>query len=151
MFAKPKRRWFRFSLRTLFAFTTVVAISCGWFESQVSVVHQRKQLLSKLNSTVNGLPTYETTIMGDKSLVLQGEVATPVEYQLSWIRQALGDKLIPLICLPTNLPSDMIEEFRKTFPESIISQMPPRTSGIIYARPVPGKHFEKHGDKWTTK
>ncbi len=58
--------------------------------------------------------------MNDSAIVLQGEVAIPSEYQLSWIRQAFGDKLIPLICLPTNMPRDMLEEFRKTFPESIV-------------------------------
>ena len=30
---KPKRRWFRFSLRTLFVLVTIIGVGAGWVAS----------------------------------------------------------------------------------------------------------------------
>jgi hypothetical protein len=43
----PPRRWFRFSLRTMFVGVTVLAVWLGW---HASIVHQRKLMRSKLES-----------------------------------------------------------------------------------------------------
>ena len=43
----PKRRWFRFSLRMLFAAVTVLAIWLGW---QVRWIHQRDEFQAWLKS-----------------------------------------------------------------------------------------------------
>ena len=79
---KPKRRWFRFSLRTLFVLMTVIGV---WLGYQASSVRQRKQLLSRLDSVVHGLPTYKTVNRNGQQFVLNGDFATPADLQLSWI------------------------------------------------------------------
>jgi hypothetical protein len=146
---KPKRRWFRFSLRTLFVLVTVL---CLWLAYQMSFVHQRKRLLSRLDSVVPGrYPTYETAIRNGEPCVLVGEVVTPSECQLSWIRKAFGDKLVPVIFLPKSISADEVKEFRTAFPESIVSQMPDEITASNTVRPAPGKHFEKLGDSYTVK
>ena len=43
--AKP-RRWFRFSLRTLFVAMTVLGILGGWLAWQIRAVHERDKLIS---------------------------------------------------------------------------------------------------------
>jgi hypothetical protein len=40
---KPKRRWFRFSLRTLFVLVTVIGVAAGWLANQLNWIRQRHQ------------------------------------------------------------------------------------------------------------
>jgi hypothetical protein len=44
---KPKRRWFRFSLRTLFVLVTVVGVVAGWVAYQLNWIRQRHIFFSK--------------------------------------------------------------------------------------------------------
>src|SRR5262245_14455321 len=43
---KPKRRWFRFSLRTLFVGVTVIGIAAGWVVYQLNWIRQRHAFLN---------------------------------------------------------------------------------------------------------
>ena len=47
MTAPPKRRWFSFSLRTMFALVTVFGVYLGW---QLRIVRERKAVLVELQS-----------------------------------------------------------------------------------------------------
>ena len=38
---KPKRRWFRFSLRTLFVLVTIIGIAAGWVTYQLNWIRER--------------------------------------------------------------------------------------------------------------
>jgi len=144
--AKPKRRWFRFSRRTLFVLVTVF---CVWLGNQVSSDHQRKQLLSRLDSAVHGFPTYKTVNKNDQPFVLNGDFATPAELQPSWIRRAFGDQFIPIICLPESMSPEEVGEFKSSFPESIISQFPIHFHYGHFVAPAPRKHFARLGDSFT--
>ena len=42
---KPKRRWFRFSLRTLFVLVTIIGVAAGWVEQQLNWIRQRHTFL----------------------------------------------------------------------------------------------------------
>ena len=42
---KPKRRRFRFSLRTLFILVTIAGVATGWVEKQLNSIHQRHAFL----------------------------------------------------------------------------------------------------------
>ena len=45
----PKRRWFRFRLRTLFVVVTVLALACGWFGYELNWLRQRRRVISQPN------------------------------------------------------------------------------------------------------
>jgi hypothetical protein len=68
---KPKRRRFHFSLRTLFAITTLIAIYLGW---QASIVHERKALLAEGRERRLWIAAFDAprwsvrTLMGDQSV-----------------------------------------------------------------------------------
>jgi hypothetical protein len=146
---KPKRRWFRFSLRTLFVFVT---IACIWLGSQASTVYHRRQLLSRLDSVVlRGFPTYKTIMFHGNPCRIEGEVMTAEEYQLPWIRRAFGDKLVPIIGLPERMSPEEVKEFKTAFPESLISQISNGNGLMGTIHTVAGKHFERLGDSITIK
>ena len=60
--AKP-RRWFRFSLRTLFVVVTIV---CVWVAFQVSWIRQRQKLLAEDQAISNVLTNYVSGVTSDE-------------------------------------------------------------------------------------
>ena len=149
---KPKRRWFRFSLRTLFIFVTIV---CIWLGFQVSTVYHRKRLLSRLDPAVGRYPTFKTVMRRDEfgigPAVLEGEFSMDGDYQPSWIRRALGDHFVSVILLPESMTPEEVRSYRDAFPESIISQMSKEIGSSSTVRPAPGRHFEKLNNSFTIK
>ena len=49
---KPKRRWFRFSLRTLFVLVTIAGLAAGWVLHQLNWLEQRREF------TKHGFPGF---------------------------------------------------------------------------------------------
>jgi hypothetical protein len=50
---KPKRRWFRFSLRTLFVMVTVVCALSGWYVNRLRIIElEREKLAGRWQVTV---------------------------------------------------------------------------------------------------
>src|SRR5437870_1822669 len=47
MDSKPKRRWLRYSLRTLLVFVTLTSAGFGWFGWQLRIVHARLTFLQR--------------------------------------------------------------------------------------------------------
>src|SRR5262245_36119166 len=43
-----KRRWFRFSLKTLFALVTVLGILCGWFAINIGEARHQKRIVEQI-------------------------------------------------------------------------------------------------------
>jgi hypothetical protein len=153
MIAIPKRRWFRFSLRTMFIFVTIIDV---WLGFQVSTVYHRKRLLSRLDPAVGRYPTFKTVMrrddeFGNGPAVLEGEFSMDGEHQPSWIRRALGDHFVPVILLPESMTPEEVRAYRDAFPESIISQISTEIGYSSTVRPAPGHHFEKLNDGFTIK
>ena len=46
----PKRRWFQWSLRTLFVVVTVAGVSIGWFRWNAIQVRERKEFITHLKA-----------------------------------------------------------------------------------------------------
>jgi hypothetical protein len=149
---KPKRGWFRFSLRTMFVLVTIIGV---WLGFQVSTVYHRKRLLSRLDPAVGRYPTFRTVMRRDEfgygPAVLEGEISMDGEHQPSWIRRALGDHFVPVILLPDSGTPEEVMAYRDAFPESMISQMPTEIGSSSTVRPAPGHHFEKLNDSFTIK
>ena len=45
---KPKRRWFQYSLRTLFIITTLVAIACSWYVCEMQKAAKRRAAIAEI-------------------------------------------------------------------------------------------------------
>jgi hypothetical protein len=109
----PKRRRFRFSMRTMIVAFTVIAVWLCW---NVRVVQQRKELWASLTS--QGL--VETHIVARTSGVMRWVSYPPssrgILPDLSLIRQVLGDELRPSIVYSGSDP----ELVHSVFPEAVI-------------------------------
>jgi hypothetical protein len=44
---RPKRRWFRFSLRTLFLLVTIVGVGVSWVVHQLNWIRERHEFLNR--------------------------------------------------------------------------------------------------------
>ncbi len=53
MTTTPKRRWFAYSLRTLFVVVTVFGLAVGWFIYQLNWIRQRREAMDKYSQTYN--------------------------------------------------------------------------------------------------
>jgi hypothetical protein len=97
---KPKRRWFQFSLRTMFVVITAFGVWLGW---QFHVIQNRKALIKHLESN-GGTIGYS----GD----------SPLQPKISWFRQLLGDRAVQFISLGnSDAPSEPV---KAVFPEADI-------------------------------
>jgi len=129
---RPKRRWLRFSLRTMLVMFTVVAVWLGW---NARLVHQRQKLLHSLpaqhiasdfvSDKERLWPTRETEYFTDDALTRRDpamrarhrryEPTAP--YRLSRVRKWLGDELRIFIAYH---PGPNLERTRHLFPEAIV-------------------------------
>jgi hypothetical protein len=117
------RRWFRFSLRTLFMVVTVFGCWLGW---QVSIVRERKSLLRSLESRASDsydpytlIFTYPRSVDGSR---LRSKIKwLPKEGSIPWFRRLLGDEPVGSLGLPSDMPEQERRHIRQAFPEAIIS------------------------------
>src|SRR6185295_19980991 len=92
----PRRRWFRFSLRTLLVVVTLLCVWLGW---QIHAVRQRSAIIAELRATgVYGLPVWtpkygwfnpviDHIFSGEESLVREGQKPSRPD----WVRKLFGD------------------------------------------------------------
>jgi hypothetical protein len=105
----PNRRWFRFSLRTLFLLMTVFGIWLGW---QVRVVHARKALLQEARA-------YEGK--WSASSYYREWCGTCAKFQeqrrsISWLRTLLGDVKIGHVQVAQDTPQQLVDRLYESFP-----------------------------------
>jgi hypothetical protein len=116
---KPtKRRWFRFSLRTLFVLVTVLCVWLGW---QVHLVKQRRAFLHWVDARGGWalLPTQQ-----DSSMIPP------------W-RRWLGDVAIDGIAFPSDVDQETYVYARRVFPESKTNVILANSTGLGRGRPGP--------------
>jgi len=77
----PKRRWFRFSLRTLFV---VVTVFCLWLGYHVNWMQQRRALLNKQSVTVSFAPARRPPSFGLWLLGERGATGVFLQYN-GWV------------------------------------------------------------------
>jgi hypothetical protein len=104
---KPKRRWRRFSIRTLLVAVTIVCLWLGW---QVNTVWQRRGLLD-LVSERGGAYLF----VADSNPF---EAADRAPLDLSYMQNKLGDQLVRWIEVPDDFPERDRQRIRRAFPEA---------------------------------
>ena len=112
---KPKRRWFRFSLRTLLVVVFVVSIPLAWVAYQLNWVRERHKFLRMLAVDAK-----------ERSSFLRSEVPhlyPQPKRTLPIVARIIGEQPYSLIILPQSYSQILIEEARSLFPESIIDQV----------------------------
>jgi hypothetical protein len=59
----PRRRWFRWSLRTMFVVVTAAAFLCGWVVYQLNWIRQRRDYLSRSQEWAESLGLHRQIVM----------------------------------------------------------------------------------------
>ncbi len=67
---KPKRRWFRFSLWTLFVLVTIIGVGAGWVLYQLNWIRQRHELIAACGHQ----PMIAMFYNGETSVVSNGAI-----------------------------------------------------------------------------
>ena len=129
MIAKPKRRWFRFSLRTLFVLVTVL---CVWLGYQVNLVSQRRDFVRMLEQS----PVYPTKkgrwaprewhpYDSVAVAIRMTQLGSKPPQSIPWVRLVLGDETYWELVLPDTYEQAMVDKANKLFPEASIWQLTP--------------------------
>ena len=104
MTAPPKRRWFRFSLRTMFVLVTVFAIWLGW---NVRQVRQRAEVVSQVEA--NGGWVLRTS---------PGLMATSGNLPFSW--WLVGARPVYTVSLDRDYEPAKQARIEQLFPEAFV-------------------------------
>ena len=120
MINRPKRRWFRFSLRTLFVVVTVFCVWLGWLGWQWRIVQEResasywlRERLGDVWRTPGGYVTAQRPSMERN----YNESLVP-----SRLRTMLGDQIAWVLELPPTLSESERERMLELYPEAEVLQ-----------------------------
>jgi hypothetical protein len=128
----PKRRWFRFSLRTLFVVVTV--LGC-WLGYELNWVRERRLFIA---DEISARQRHPTSYTWDAIVMNVRKTPTPKAPGRLW---AFGEAGHPNICVLieaesvehlTNRDQDRVQKARKLFPEASIS--------MVHVWDRPGRH-----------
>ena len=97
----PHRRWFRFSLRTLFVLMTVLGAGLGWLGVQLKWIRDRHQALEKWDNDQHVVNAYEPL----------SDVEAP------WSLRLFGEFGVDGITVEQN----QVSEYQKLFPEAEVA------------------------------
>ena len=114
---KPRRRWFRFNLRTMFMLVTLFSV---WLGRETWVVRERLAMRKWLDEIGgHAYPTIKVPKYNSlKPLYLETINTLPF-----W-RRWLGDESLGVVSLPAR--SEHVEQISRLFPEAKIVNLAPR-------------------------
>jgi len=118
---KPRRRWFNFSLRTLFI---VVTALCCWLGWEMSVVRSRQAALSR----IKGNMAFSVTTAQSYRERWPAGMSVPTLATIPLIRRLLGDEAVQEIVVHRWFQSFSEEELSRltrAFPEAQLSETHP--------------------------
>jgi hypothetical protein len=132
---KPKRHWFRFSLRTLFVLVAAIAICLGWIARDVV---QRKRLLSWVEENGGYVDLWHKPepfvidtggiriIKEDYQRVLGPEEEPAIPRWREW----LGDVAVNRVLLPKGSTETDLERAKAMFREADVEILPEAVPGF---------------------
>jgi hypothetical protein len=120
MTALPKRRWFRFGLRTMFVVLAVLAIPLDWLAWQIQIVRERKAVLAEVESTAPGEFLF-VTLERAEAVRPPGSYAHREYVRISRLRRRLGDESYWRMFLPETIDAELTKRVESAFPEAEIS------------------------------
>ena len=125
---KPKRRWFRFSLRSLFVLVTIAGIGAGWVAYQLKWIRDRHEFRGRFY--VFSFVPKDYPIQPPWSLKLFGETPLIIGLKIPEAELSLARSLFPELPLepyPPNVtlfaPKADFEKVRSQFPEAILKEL----------------------------
>ena len=108
---KTKRRWFRFSLRTLFVVVTVLGAGAGWVVYQLNWIRQRDAVLKR-----------EEIVFLTRLNPVPGQSWNSPPWPLAWFgAEAAGS---PEFLLPDTTPDEDVARIQRLFPETRVVRQP---------------------------
>ena len=114
----PRRRWFRFSLRTFLVLVTLAGCVIGWLGWNVEIVRRRQAMLNLMRYR------WSVTVSIDPERAVR----------LSWIRRMLGDESRHVDIQGHAMTKAELDELRAAFPEMGV----PTTEREIESTRYPG-------------
>jgi hypothetical protein len=120
----PKRRWPRFTLRTLFVVVTAFGIWLGW---NFNILRQREKMLDRVNATRNdGSPVGIMMEAEFESRLPPAYRGMPSTRRLPWALKLLGAEPTAIITVSEDDFSEAeIKQIGRLFPEALVSPWSP--------------------------
>ena len=109
----PKRRWFRFSLRTMSVAVTVFGVWLGW---QLKIVSERKAILNELRAAGKPISGMIEAIQAVEAEI--GSIPGLNHCQVSRLRRWLGDESVFRLFIPVGANPELIHRTEIAFPEA---------------------------------
>jgi len=122
-----RRRWFQFSLTSLFVLTTLIAIWLAW---ELAFIRERQAWLRKNpgladpDRAVAPMPIMGATISGTALALISSPTSPPREAFIPWWRKWLGDAPVATI-VDVNITDDDRTHLARLFPEAELVKPPP--------------------------
>jgi hypothetical protein len=145
----PRRRWFRFSLRTLFVLVTLFAVWLAW---QLNLIHQRNAMHRWIEAHGGSAATGSLgksfrdeiiqAVGPDPDFIRQFAPETRTG-TIPWFKTILGDHAVAYIVIPRVFdPGHVYKRAQVLFPEALIIPVP-------LDERLTGTSLDFHAQDWT--
>src|ERR1700761_3899440 len=105
---EPKRRWSRFSLRTLLIAVALLSTVLGYFGHEAMIVRERRAARDEILGVAGSRFTPNRAFIGE----------TKSKSQISWLRSLFGDVNYGYVLLPPDTDKEYRDVIRRIFPEA---------------------------------
>lgn len=134
--SKPRRRWFRFTLRTLFVLLTVFGLGGGWLVSQINLLKERRLLVARIEQCRRNAFAHSFAMYSPDDY--PGVSLTADRYWCSLGPRLLGDTGYHFLRLPQHVTAGEAQRYVKAFPEAFIVREIVRGPRTVIYLPVSG-------------